>query len=79
MAQLPDTDFRDWLENLANTNEGRRVIIVDLLRHKGEDHMTGDDVADCRKALEWLDEGKVPNRPGPKTVLPSLVEVEVEH
>ena len=76
---LTDADLKDWLGNLAHTNERRRAIIVDLLRHKGEDHMTSDDVADCRKALSWLDEGRVDDRPGPRTVLPELVEVEVEH
>lgn len=76
---LSDPDLKDWLGNLAHTNDERRRIIVDLLRHKGEDHMIADDVADCRKALLWLDEGKVEDRPGPRSVPEALVEVEVEH
>lgn len=76
---LSDAELREWLENLAVTNVERRKIIIDLLRHKGEDHMTADDIADCRKAIGWLDELDIPERPGPKTVAPALVEAETEH
>jgi hypothetical protein len=76
---LSDADLRDWLENLANTNAARRTIIIDLLRHKGEDHMSGDDVADCRKALEWLNAEPIPERPGPIRLSADSAIAEVEH
>lgn len=76
---LSDPELREWLENLAPTNEERKAIIIDLLRHKGEDHMSGDDAADCGKALKWLASEDIPERPGPKSIAPVLVEVEMEH
>jgi len=77
---LTDSDLRDWLENLANTNAVRRTIIIDLLRHKGEDHMSAADVCDCRKALEWLNAEHIPERPGPMHLTADTKALtEVEH
>jgi hypothetical protein len=78
-SMLADAELRDWLENLSQTNERRKKIIDDLLRHAVRDGMSADDHADCMKALALLKEGNIPERPGPKAVAPSLVEVEVEH
>jgi hypothetical protein len=76
---LTDPELRDWLENLANTNAERRRIIVDLLRHKGEDHMSSEDITDCLKAIEWLDAEDIPERPGPIRLSADTALTEVEH
>jgi hypothetical protein len=76
---LADAELRDWLENLSQTNERRKIIIDDLLRHANRDNMIEDDRLDCMKALEWLKQGVVSERPGPRLVPPALVETEVEH
>lgn len=75
---LAEMELRAWLENLAHTNPMRRRIIIDLLRHKGEDHMTDEDTADCKKALALLEADAVSERPGPKRIeIPA--EAELEH
>jgi len=76
---LKDHELREWLENLAPTNEERRQIITDLLRHKGEDHMIADDIADCRKAIGWLDSDLILERPGPIRLSADSVSADVEH
>lgn len=65
---LSELELRAWMENLAPSNTERRRIIIDLIRHKGEDHMSGDDATDCQKALALLEAESVPERAGPKRI-----------
>lgn len=66
---LTESELRDWLENIANTNRMRKEIIYDLVRHANEDHMSEDDRTDCKRALSMLSLGKIPDRPGPIRVV----------
>lgn len=39
----------------------RKTIILDLLRHAGEDHMSSEDRTICQKALDMIEAGSVPD------------------
>lgn len=74
---LSPDELQEWIQGLAPTNEARKRIIVDLIRHANEDSMSVDDRADCRKAFGLLLTNGVPEAPGPKHVeVPNGIDTE---
>ena len=63
---MTDPEIIEWLFLLAPSNEQRKAIVAELLRHKSEDGMTAEDAYACRKGLLLLDEPRrVPEAAGP--------------
>lgn len=57
MADTPMTEMeiKAWLCGLGTTRREQTAVIRDLLRHAGEDHMSAEDRAICRRCLDTLE------------------------
>lgn len=51
-------EIRQWLQDIAPTDELRVQVIKDLLENANTDKMSGDDVVVCNEALEMLKVGE---------------------
>jgi hypothetical protein len=49
-----NNETREWLHMMARTNEGRRKVLENLLKHQVGDEMSPEDVRTCQEALDTL-------------------------
>ena len=54
-----DDDTKTWMTLLHPDPDMQRSIIEELLKHKIGDNMSSDDIATCRKALDFLKEQRI--------------------
>ena len=65
---MTDHDIIQWLAMLAPRNAQRATIVTSLLKHKAQDKMKSKNVRACRRAVELLTAGRVPESAGPKYI-----------
>lgn len=49
-----DHEIIKWLNILSHSRKKQRQIVTELLHFAREDEMSGEDLIDCRRALEIL-------------------------